>query len=146
MPASPGVVIPEGYNDFRRRSGRNAPLSGWMDSPGHLLNQMFIKEGLSVTLPAQRLFINLTKAEEKYEVLIRFQFESMEQAQNAAAALTQEALSFQDEGQKKPNPVLMSVFLANAPLQYGFSIEVKSAAMDINEVALLLRMFLLYWS
>jgi hypothetical protein len=146
IPAPSGVIIPDGYNDFRRRTGRNAPLSGWMDSPAPLLNQIFNKEGLSLALPAQRLFINLTKAGESYEVLIRLQFDSIEQAQNAAGVFAQADMAIKEGEQKKPNPVLMSVFFANAPFQQGLNLELKSAVLDIKEVALLLQMFQLYWN
>jgi hypothetical protein len=150
VPSLPGVEIPDEFYRFRRRTGSDAPLSCWMINPGQLLSHILNSEGIPLNLPAQRLFINLSPAaqsepEDKFEVSIRLHFEDSDQAQFAAEnmAIAQEQAQ---EAYSKANPILMSLFFGNPVIQHGRSIDIVSALLNMDEVALLLKLFLLYWN
>jgi hypothetical protein len=132
-----GVKMPEGFNQFMR----GAALSCWMESPALILNQILLKEGIPVNLPAEQLFLNLNpKGANQYEVLFRLKFENAAQARTIAGVL---ALAGAFSANQKS--LMSSLFFANPPVLNGRNIDIRTALLSDKEITLLLKMFLLYW-
>ena len=124
----PGVEIPKGFNDFRKGS----PLSCWVTSPLVLLNKMF------AGLPAQSilyLYFNLFPApQEKYEAIIRLQFENPSHAKGMAVLLSL-ASGFSTDP-------LLSAFLTNPPAVNGTALDIRSTPLSEKEIKALLKLLI----
>jgi len=137
VPETSGVKMPEGFTQFIRGTA----LSCWMESPALLLNQILANEGIPVNLPADQLFLSLNPRNgNQYEVMFRLRFENAVQARTIAGVL---ALAGAFSVNQKS--LMASLFLANPPVLNGRYIDIKTALLSENEIALLLQMFLLYW-
>jgi len=121
----PGVELPKGFIDFRKGS----PISCWVTSPLVLLSKMF------AGLPTQsivNLFFNLFPApEEKYEAIIRLQFENTSHAKGMAVLLSL-ASGFSTDP-------LLSAFLTNPPVVNGTALDIRSTLLSENEIKALLK-------
>jgi hypothetical protein len=140
--ASPGVLIPEGFNEFRESS----PFSFWINNPAPMINRMLAGAGAPIQLPVQQLFVNLSpvksnSAEPQYEALIRFQFETAAQARGMASILYFSGFL---PNRSNPASVLISRLFANVPRQNGRDLDIKTAYLSENDISLLLETFSLY--
>lgn len=166
-PPSPGAAaeIPEGFTEFRRQSGKAAPLSCWLENPAPIIDKALKEAGVPVRFPVQKLFLNLYQQPAvvesgrqnqkgrvfQYEANIRLQMESVSQARGLAALLNLAAgfLSAPDNaeeggGQNGGNDsIIASLFMANPPVQNGSSLDFKTSVLSEKELSLLLKMFLL---
>ena len=135
--AAPGIEYPEGFAEFRH----NAPLSCWFDNPGPFIKKILSNSGIPIGIPAEKLFINLfPAAEDKYEAVIRIQFESVLQARGIAAVLTLANTFTPDKS--NPNSMLAALFFANKPVQNGSSLDIKTGVLSKTEIALLFSFFM----
>ncbi|MCL2765397.1 MAG: hypothetical protein FWD40_08995 [Treponema sp.] len=129
--SAPGMEIPEGFNDFRR----DAPMSCWLENSGSVLNGILSQAGLPLRFPVVQFFINLFPAEEDGKegciAVLRFQLENAAQARGMAALL---ALA----GNFASNDPIASIFLANAPVQNGQNLDIKTAMLGEEDI---LRLF-----
>ncbi|MDR0442661.1 MAG: hypothetical protein LBH44_04550 [Treponema sp.] len=142
-PASPiaaGAEIPEGFNEFRH----GTTISLWLPDPGPKMNKLLDSMGIPFQIPAERLLAGLFPVQDKYEMVIRMQFPAAAQARGIASLLSLARNFPPSFSADNPNSVLAAVFFANPPVQDGQNINIKSAPLSENEVALLFRMFLLY--
>jgi hypothetical protein len=139
----PGVLIPEGFNEFREGS----PFSFWLNNPAPMINSMLTSAGAPIQLPVQQLFVNLLPVKSntpeaiQYEALIRFQFETAAQARGMASILYFSGFL---PSRSNPASVLISRLFANVPRQNGRDLEIKTAYLSQEDIALLLQMFSLY--
>ena len=170
---SPGTAaeIPEGFAEFRRQSGKAAPLSCWLENPGPVIDKALKEAGVPVRFPVQKLFINLYQQPAsgaflqrdmdgrnlRYEAIIRLQLESVSQARGLAALLNLAAGFFSTQNRNETadneehggsqdsgnDSIMASLFMANPPVQNGRSLDFKTAPLSENELSLLLKMFLL---
>jgi len=144
-PASPFAVspfakIPQGFNEFRSSS----PLSLWMGNPAPLFSQVLKEFGVPLNFPVQQLFLSLYPAghsglQSRYEALIRMQFLNNVHARGMASLFSLAGSFMRDE-----DDFLSAVFFANPPVVNGNYIDIKTALLSGDEIALLLEMFLLY--
>jgi hypothetical protein len=142
--ASPGVLIPEGFNDFREGS----PFSFWLNNPAPMINRMLGAAGAPIQLPVQQLYVNLAavksnsrEAQSQYEALIRFRFETAAQARGMASILYFSGFL---PSSSNPASVLISRLFANVPRQNGSDLDIKTAYLSETDLTLLLQMFSLY--
>ena len=121
----PGVVIPKGFNDFRKGS----PISCWVTSPLVLLNKMFA--GLPVKSIVSLFFNLFPMPEEKYQAIIRLQFENTSHAKGMAVLLSL-ASGFSSDP-------LLSAFLTNPPAVNGTALDIRSTPLGEKEIKALLK-------
>ena len=134
LPASRGVLIPEGFTEFRQAS----PLSCWLEDPAPMIRRVMNEAGIPLQFPVQQLFFNLNSADDgKWEATLRFLYETTSQARGMASILSL-AANFMSDGQSH----IASIFFANPPVLTGTNVDVKTAALDEGEITLLLNMFL----
>jgi len=94
--------------------------------------------GFPLGVPVQKIFINLLPTqEEKYETLIRLQFENAAYARNMIRIFNMAAGLFSGNF----DIALASLFFANPPVLNGSSVDIRSAAMDEEEIVQLLGFF-----
>jgi len=137
--AAPGVRMPEGFAGFMTGS----PVSFWVEEAGLLLNKALEAEGIPINLPAENLFIKLFPAVTEvsgnyYEAVLRLQFGTVSQARAITAVLNLAGL-FSSGASKS---VMEAVFLANAPVQNGNSLEIKTGALSEREIQQFIGMFM----
>jgi len=134
--ASPGMEIPQGFNEFRKR----APLSCWLDNPAPMLIKILSEAGIPIRFPVQKLFFNLFQIGEKgdkFEAIIRLQFENASQARGVAAILGLAGGFVSNE----PNMMAVSLFLANPPVVKDNNIDIKTAALSKEGLQVLFSVF-----
>jgi hypothetical protein len=138
--SSQGAQIPQGFGDFSRGS----PLSLWFGSPAPMINRMLAEAQLPIQLPVQGLFINLYPLEtDRYEALLRLQFENVSQARGVTAMLSL-ARSLPDGNDASSSMSLLYLLTANPPVQNGRNLDIKTDNLSQRQISLLLEMFLLY--
>ena len=135
LAAPPGKEIPQGFNEFRERS----PFSCWIDDPAPMMVKLLNEAGVPIRFPVQKLFFNLYPVKNKYEAIIRLQFENASQARGVAAILNL-AGGFIS---KEPDSMIAALLLANAPVLKDSNVDIKTAVLSEKELSLLLEMFLL---
>ena len=134
LPASRGVLIPEGFAEFRQSS----PLSCWLEDPAPMISRVMREAGIPLQFPVQQLFFNLNPADDgRWEATLRFLYEATAQARGMASILSL-AANFMSDGQSH----IASIFFANPPVLNGANVDVKTAVLDEGEITLLLNMFL----
>jgi hypothetical protein len=134
-----GVEIPDGFAEFRRNAdGASSPFSCWLENPNAAISGIMNTLGLPLRFPVQKLFINLLPIqEEKYETLIRLQFENASYAR-AVAAILSLASGFSSGDS---DMALASVFLANPPVLNGSYVDIKSAALTESNIGSIFSLF-----
>jgi len=120
----PGLEIPKGFNEFRKDS----PLSCWVASPIALLNKVFA--GLPVQSVVNLFFNIFPTAEERYEAVIRLQFENPSHAKGMSVILSL-ASNFSSDS-------LLSSFLSNPPAVNGNAIDIRSTPLSEDDIKNLL--------
>jgi len=124
----PGVKVPKDFNEFRKDS----PLSCWIANPAVLLSNLFV--GLPVQ-SISNLFFNLSPMpDEKYDVVIRLQFENPSHAKGMAVILSL-AVGFSSDP-------LISAFLSNPPTVNGNNIDIHCAPLSENDIKNILDLIL----
>jgi len=131
----PGAKMPEGFVEFRHRSGEPAPLSLWLENHDSLLDKMLNGEGISVNLPIERLYLNLYHMEGNV-----FKADVMLQAKNP---LFPEGfvMSLSPES----NSALKTLFFTNPPIQNDRNVEFQPVILSEEEIVSLLRIFMKNW-
>ncbi|MDR2543195.1 MAG: hypothetical protein LBC80_07090 [Treponema sp.] len=136
-PADPhmtGASIPEGFNNF----SRGAPFSCWLENPAPMLSRSLNNAGIPIRFPVQQLFFNFyPRTDERYEAMIRLQFENASQTRGMAAILNLAGNFASDD----PNTVIAALFFANPPVQSGNNLDIKTGPLSETEVLTLLEMF-----
>ena len=133
---APGVEIPEGFNEFSRGSY----LSFWLNEPAPMFSKVLSNAGLPIRFPVQRLFVSLSaETAGQYEAVMRLKFENASQARGMAAIFNL-AGNFASGGS---GSIIASIFFANAPVQDGLFLDIKTAVLSENDLSLLFQMFLL---
>ena len=133
-----GIELPEGFADFRRNAGVISPFSCWLENPAILISRIMNDLGFPLGIPVQKLFINLMPTqEEKYETLIRLQFENAAYARNMIRIFNMAAGLFSGNF----DIALASLFFANPPVLNGSNVDIRSAALDEEEIVQLLGFF-----
>jgi len=136
-----GIELPEGFADFRRTAGVISPFSCWLENPAILISRIMNDLGLPLGIPVQKLFINLSPTQdEKYETLIRLQFENASYARNMIRIFNLAAGFFPGNF----DITLSSLFFANPPVLNGSNVDIRSAALDEEEIIQLLGLFTLF--
>jgi hypothetical protein len=136
-----GIDLPEGFADFRRNAGVTSPFSCWLENPAILISRLMNDLGLPLGIPVQKLFINLLPIQdEKYETLIRLQFENASYARNMIRILNMAAGFFPGNF----DMALASLFFANPPVLNGSNVDIRSAALDEEVIDQLLGLFMLF--
>ena len=136
-----GIELPEGFADFRRNAGVNSPFSCWLENPAILISRMMNDLGLPLGIPVQKLFINLLPTQdEKYETLIRLQFENASYARNMIRIFNMAAGFFPGNF----DVALASLFLANPPVLNGSNVDIRSAVLGEEEIVQLLGLFTVF--
>jgi len=136
LAASPGMEIPQGFNEFRKK----APVSFWFDNPAPALIKILSEAGIPVRFPVQKLFFNLYQAGEKdkFEAIIRLQFENASQARGIAAILNLAGGFVSND----PGMAVTALFLANPPVVSNNNIDIKTAVLDKAALQALLNYFI----
>ncbi|MDR0585190.1 MAG: hypothetical protein LBG57_12730 [Treponema sp.] len=155
--SSPGVEAPEGFGEFRR----GAIVSCWFEHPAAMAGAALEKMQIPLQLPAERIFVSLFPAagrieaeggktageteSPQYEALIRIQVASAAQARALAALLTL-ARAFLPAGiPEADGPASVAALLfARAPVQNGANLDIRTAALTQEDIALLFSFFSVY--
>jgi len=134
------IESPEGFNNFRR----GAVLSLWMDDPGPRINKIVAGAGLPLQVPADRIFVSLFHAAgDKYEAAIKVIFSSPSQAR-AFFAIFNLARAFMPPPDEADSTGLFAALLfANPPVLEGRDLNLRTSALGIDGLALLLKQFLI---
>jgi hypothetical protein len=144
----PGTEVPEGFAEFRR----GAVLALWLNDPGPRADRFFEALGLPLRFPAERLFVSLFPHEREgegaekgalYEALIRIETPAASQAR-ALFTLINMARLYLPTIEEAGAAALAAVLFANPPVQDGRNLNLRTAVMDAEEIALLFKLFSLY--
>jgi len=131
-----GMEIPGDLNEFRG----NAPLYGWMEDPSSAILRIMNDAGLPFRIPVQKLYFSLSPAaSQKYEAVLRLQFESVSQARGLSSILGLAGNFISPD----PGSFITMIFFANPPVQNNSYVDIRTAEMDESEIAQLLNLFLL---
>jgi hypothetical protein len=151
--APPGVKLPEGFTEFRR----GAALSCWLEKPGSAINQVFTQMEIPLQIPAERIMLSLFPAAEgntQYQALIRIETASPSHARSLAALLGLArsfgiAPSRPSAGDTDTEPdiagIMAATLFANQAVQDGQNLNLKTAALSGKEIALLFKIFSIYF-
>jgi len=132
--ATAGVAMPEGFAEFRAGS----PFSCWLEDPSPVIRRILNDAGIPVNFPVQQLFINLLPtAKDQYTAVLRLHFANASFARGVAAIFSlSENFSIGNSVS-----VIASVFLANPPVLDGSHVDIRSAVLNKEELAMLLSLF-----
>jgi hypothetical protein len=137
----PGLEMPEGFIGFRQDYAAGVVYC-WFDDAAPIMQRILSSSGVPVRVPAEKLYISLSPSGEgKYEACIRIQFESSSQARAIFTLLS--FAGFKPDG-NTPESMLASLFFANLPVLNDRNLDIKTAVLSEEQIALLLRMFLVY--
>jgi hypothetical protein len=125
---SPGVPIPEDFDAFQKGS----VLAFWMDEAGPLLNGSL--QAIPLQLPVAQVLLSLQESNAEYTAIIRLETPSVSQAKGLAAALSL-ARNFM------PTTGAMGFLFANPPVQEGVYLTLRTPPLDLQDLALLFKMF-----
>ena len=136
-----GIEIPEGFADFRGNAGVISPFSCWLENPAILISRLMNNLGLPLGIPVQKIFINLLPTQdEKYETLIRLQFENASYARAIIPILNTAARFLSGN----TDMAIASLFFANPPVLNGSNVDIRSAVMGEEEIVQILGLFTLF--
>ena len=97
--------------------------------------------GLPLGIPVQKIFINLLPTQdEKYETLIRLQFENASYARAIIPILNTAARFLSGN----TDMAIASLFFANPPVLNGSNVDIRSAVMGEEEIVQILGLFTLF--
>jgi hypothetical protein len=139
----PWLELPEGFINFRQ-AYEDSIIYCWIDDPTPIIQRILTSSGIPIRIPAEKLYLSMSSAGENlYEGVIRIQFENASQARAIFALLS--LTSFRPDG-NSPETILASLFFANLPVLNDRSLDIKTAVFNEEQIALLMRMFQVYWS
>jgi hypothetical protein len=157
-PFSSGLQSPAEFEEAKSSSA----LACWLVNPGLLVDKIFASMNLPLQLPAKQIYISLfplaggkaetevTKPMQKYEVLLCIETPSENQARLIANSMALLRLFSGAPSTSSPSAdgsdILSALLLANAPVQDGSKLKIKSAPLSLQELALLFKQFSLYSS
>jgi len=133
------VIPPEDFIDFRR--GR--ALAAWLGDPVDFIDGFFESMGLPIRLPAEEIFIGITKLPESlWEISIHVKTPSERDARTLQAGFNI-AMLFLRRAQdiELANPFIMDLFFSNPLEQSEEFLIFSSPSMDLDRVALLFGLF-----
>jgi hypothetical protein len=156
----PGVLLPEGFTEFRGE----AALAFWLEEPESYLNRFLSAMNLPLQIPAESFMASLhplppedggsAPPEQLYESRIRIKTPQASQARGivtlfsmARFFLSQAAQNpeLQDSGASETVD-LLSLLFANPPSLEGAFLNLRSAPMSGKDIALLFNLFSVYSS
>jgi hypothetical protein len=147
----------QGTVEFKE-ARKGSTLACWLMNPGPLVDNIFASMNLPLQIPAEQIYVSLflaagTKAPanendpaQKYEVLLCIKTPSANQAQLIAGSISLLRLFSGVSsviGSSGPD-ILSALLLANAPVQDGSKLKIKSAQLGIKELSLLFEQISLY--
>jgi hypothetical protein len=131
-----GVKMPEGFVEFRHRSGEPAPLSLWLENYDSILNRMLNDEGIIVNLPIERIYLNLYLVENNlFRTDIMLQIGSFYIWEDF----------FMNLSSMKSDSVLETIFLAHQPILNERNLEFESRLLSDEDLVSLMALFLKNW-
>ena len=134
---APGMEIPDGFNEFRRGS----IFSCWLESPDFSISRIMNDLGLPFNSPVKKLFISLVQTqEEKYETIIRLQFENA----SFARAMTVILNAAYNRLRGSTLSLITSIFFTNPPVQNGNNVDITAAVLSVDRIVQLLDLFSLF--
>jgi hypothetical protein len=134
----PGVKTPEGFIEFRHRSGEPAPLSLWLENSDFILDRMFNDEGITVSLPIERLYLNLYYMENNlFKAELMLWTRSLFFQEKFVMNLSSDSGEF--------GSALKTLFFANLPVQNGRIVEFQSALLSEKDITSLFNIFRKNW-
>jgi hypothetical protein len=143
----PGTETPDGFTEFRR----GAVLALWINKPGASVNGLLETMGLPLQIPAEQLFVNLFPhiqegegADALYEALIRIETSAPSQARALFTLINMARLYASAMGETGAAPALAAVLFANPPVQDGRNLNLRTAVLKAEEIALLFNFFSIY--
>ena len=128
-----GKEIPEGFNDFRAGS----PVSFWLEEPDKVISRLFDAAGIPIQFPVKNLFVNIIPVENNYEADICFLLENTSQTRGMAAILNLASRHMAGDS----DSIIAMLFFANPSVQKDRSLDLKSAALDENNIRMLFNIF-----
>jgi hypothetical protein len=146
---APGTEIPEGFAEFRR----GAVLAFWLDDPAPPVNRFFDALEIPLQLPAERLLVSVfpagpgeddKAAADTYEALIQIQAPSASQARALLTLFNMARVFAPAIGEAGGASALASILFANPPVQDGRNLNLRTATMDAERIALLFSLFPVY--
>jgi hypothetical protein len=145
---APGTEVPEDFAEFRR----GAVLAFWLDDPAPPVNRFFDALGIPLQLPAERLLVSVFPAgpggkdttADTYEALVQIQTPSASQARALLTLFNMARIFASAIGETGGAPALASILFANPPVQDGRKVNLRTAVMDAEEIALLFSLFPVY--
>jgi len=142
FPVAPGTALPEGFNAFRE----GAILACWLNNPGSTINKKLGEMGIPIELPAERIFLSLHHHPESQDYNVRLQLQLANPSQARALAmmfaLARNFLAPQPDAHN-PAALLPAILFAHPPEQDGGNLNITTAPLTTQEIALLLTMFAL---
>jgi hypothetical protein len=156
--APPGTALPADFGGYRR----GAVLACWLPKPAVSVDRFLAAAGLPLRIPAEEIFLGIFPATAAtaegrgpgYEVLIRVETPSASQARAIAVliGMARAYLPVPDpapEGAFEDGPSggagLAALLLANAPVQDGAFLNIRTTVLSEAEITLLLSVFSLYF-
>jgi hypothetical protein len=143
----PGTEAPEIFAEFRR----GAVLALRLNDPAPPANRFFADLGLP-RFPAERVLLSLfpaaregeAAAEPRYEALIRIETPGVSQARALLTLINMIRLYAPEAGGADGAAALAALLFANPPVQDGRNLNLRTAALDGDEIALLFKLFPVY--
>jgi hypothetical protein len=139
-----GVDIPPDFTLFRGDS----PLALWMEDPAVFLARFFSGLGLPLQIPAEELMANLVvdagDSGTLYEIRLRIKTPGESSARSLVTLLSYARLFLSPGGDGGDGLDLLSLLLARTPEQDGPYLNLRTAPMDEQGVALLFKLFSVY--
>jgi hypothetical protein len=136
--AAPGTALPEGFMAFREGS----ILSCWLNNPALAINQKLSLIGIPLEIPAQQLFVSLFPVDDRYAAHLQIQLDNASQAQALVMMFTlmRNFIPLQADANSLV-ALLPSILFANPPVQDGNNLNITTAPLTVQEIALLLKFF-----
>jgi hypothetical protein len=134
----PGIKTPEGFSEFRHRSGEPAPLSLWLENSDSILDRMFNDEGITVSLPIERLYLNLYHVENnvfKADLMLRTRSPFF--PEKFVMNLSSDSREF--------DSALKTLFFTNLPVQNDRIVEFQSVLLSEEDITSLFKIFRKNW-
>jgi hypothetical protein len=134
------VAPQEEFDAFRQ----GAALAGWITDGGASLNNLLYALEIPIELHLQSAFFAVNKSGAQYELSVRLEISSEEQAKGVATLFSLARLFIgQNSDSESGTPALAKPLLANPLEQSGQVVNMRSGAMTGEEVALLFNTFML---
>ena len=132
---APGINVPIGFDT------KGAAVACWLAEPGAYINNKINEMGLPLEIPAEQLFISLYPAAgQKYRMNIALILPSASQARGIASMLNI-ARGFYKPDESNSMSSFLDILLSNHSVAEGSSINISVNNMEVNEIALLFKLF-----